>query len=387
MLRRKVDNMASFKQYDTKNGKRWLFQAYIGKDPITGKDKRTTQQGFKTKKEAQQALNKLMYQVATNNYHPEIKEPTYRDVFNMWLEAYKNTVKPSTYLKAMQLFKAHILPVFGNHKINKITITFCQKALNNYAATYGSYRKLWYYVKTIFKYAIQLGYINKNVAEFVKYPKDNHEHIKYNFYTAEELQQFLKSVDNEYKPNTLKSTFFRVLAFTGMKKGELLALSWDDVNFNNHTISIKHSISYDLNNKPIISTPKNKSSVRCITIDDKTIKRLKLWQLQQREELLKVGLSNKYNLVFSNNRGGILSQNKPRAWANVIYTKYHLKKLRIHDFRHTHASILLSSGMQVKAVSERLGHSNIQTTLDIYTHVMQKDKDKLIDDFAKIINY
>lgn len=382
--------MASFKQYDTKNGKKWLFQAYLGKDPITGKDKRTTQQGFDTKKEAQQALNKLMYQVATNNYHPEIKEPTYRDVFNMWLEAYKNTVKPSTYLKAMQLFKAHILPKFGRLKINKITIQFCQSALNDYATYYTSYKKLWSYVKTIFKYAIQLGYINKNVAEFVKYPKDNHEHIKYNFYTAKELQQFLKCVDDKYKDRLKVRAFFRTLAFSGMRKGEILALSWDDINFNDNTINIKHSISRDKNNHLTLSNTKNKSSLRKITMDQQTMNLLKQWQIQQRRLLLISGINsnNKRQLVFNNSKNSFITPAVPQKWNDSIVKQYHLtKRLRIHDFRHTHASILLSNGMQVKAVSERLGHSNIQTTLDIYTHVMQKDKDKLIDDFAKIINY
>ena len=148
-----------------------------------------------------------------------------------------------------------------------------------------------------------------------------------------------------------------------MRKGELLALSWDDVNFNNNTISIKHSISVDTNNKPIISTPKNNSSVRCIAMDEITMHILKQWQITQRKELLKQGY--KPNLVFNSDDNGILSASKPRKWCKHVTNKYHLKSLRIHDFRHTHASILINNGVNIKAVSQRLGHSNIQTTLDI----------------------
>lgn len=139
-----------------------------------------------------------------------------------------------------------------------------------------------------------------------------------------------------------------------------------------------------------LSNTKNKSSLRKITMDQQTMNLLKQWQIQQRRLLLISGINsnNKRQLVFNNSKNSFITPAVPQKWNDSIVKQYHLtKRLRIHDFRHTHASILLSNGMQVKAVSERLGHSNIQTTLDIYTHVMQKDKDKLIDDFAKIINY
>lgn len=377
------NNMVKISTYQTKKGTRYKFSLYTGVDPISGKSKTVTYGGFTTIKEAKSKLVHLQYQLNKNgNTDNNVK--TYLSVYHEWDIAYINTVKPSTYLKTKQIFKKHILPIFGKHRINKITVTFCQQALNNYATYYGSYKKLWNYVKTIFEYAIQLQYISRNPAKYVKYPKDTHKHVEYKFYTPEELKEFLQCIDEEYKDKPKIKTFFRVLAYSGMRKGEMLALSWDNIDFNNNTISIKHSISVDINDKPVISTPKNKSSVRCISMDNETMHILKQWQITQRKELLQQGY--KPHFVFNSVDNGILSASKPRKWCKHVTNKYHLKSLRIHDFRHTHASILINSGVNIKAVSQRLGHSNIQTTLDIYTHVAKQQSKKTAITFAKIIN-
>ena len=121
--------MATFKQYETVKGKFWKYRAYLGIDETTGKDKRIEKRGFKTKKEAQLSLSRLQLDYDKNGSVSNTKY-TYNDMYLLWLEQYKNTVKESTLAKTQRTFKNHILPFFGQYRIDKIKPTYCQKAIN-----------------------------------------------------------------------------------------------------------------------------------------------------------------------------------------------------------------------------------------------------------------
>jgi len=136
--------MATFKQYEKKDGsKAWLFQAYLGIDQLTGKEIRTTRRNFRTKKEAQLALSRLQV-VFENNGLENRNDERFKEVYELWLEVYRSTIKEVTLIKTEIKFNKWILPVYGNMKIKDVTTKHCQKIINQWAKETDQYRVLHY---------------------------------------------------------------------------------------------------------------------------------------------------------------------------------------------------------------------------------------------------
>lgn len=381
--------MATFRQYDTKKGKRWLFKHYIGTNEETGKRESILRRGFSTKKEANLALSRLLLEIEQGGLKKNRKYK-YHEVAAMWLEQYKNTVKESTYAKIDLYFRVHILPIFGNLYINNITASTCQKAINKWYKKNTQYKIFFRYTSKVFEYAITLNIININPTNRVTIPKrlakvqdDDYT----NFYNKEELQHFFKCLeaDNRHMP----LTFFRLLAFTGMRKGEVLALAWQDINFKEGTIRINKTLAKGLGKRMVIQTPKTKTSIRTLSVDPQTTSILKTWRKTQKELYFMQGINtlSPKQLVFSNKENSYLDSRFSVYLMNSIAKKHNLKRITTHGLRHTHCSLLFESGASLQDVKERLGHSDIQTTMNIYTHVTEKAKENTADKFAKYVNF
>ncbi|MEE6692809.1 tyrosine-type recombinase/integrase [Lactiplantibacillus plantarum] len=387
--------MANIKQYTKTDGtSAWKFNVYLGVDPLTGKETRTNRQGFHTKKEAQLELARLQIEFDKHGKKTHVNR-TYEDVYSAWIDEYRNTVKESTYVKTVGYFKHHILPAFGAYRIDKITVDYCQKIVNNWFKVFKKYQSVMNYASLVFKYAVKHGMIDRNPVDLITYPRreavigaNEHE----NFYDKKELRMFLSALDQEdaehgnYKADTL----FRVLAFTGIRKGEALALTWDDIDFQQRTITINKRLTRGEHARLYVQTPKTKNSNRIIDIDDNTIRVFKQWQIRQRQELFMFGYNVNDNeqpqLIFCNNKNEYLSPSRLRTWLVHIIKKYHLKYITVHGFRHTHASILFEAGASLKQVQERLGHSDIKTTMNVYAHVSKHAKKDTVDKFMKYLD-
>ncbi|WP_407634483.1 tyrosine-type recombinase/integrase [Lactiplantibacillus plantarum] len=386
--------MATIKQYKKKNGtKAWEFSVYLGIDPLTGKDIRTTRRGFVNKKLAQLELSRLQLEFQEHGLR-KIVISTYNDVYQLWVVEYKNTVKESTYVKTVGYFKHHILPAFGNLQIKRITVAYCQKVIDGWFKQFKKYQTIMNYAALIFKYAVKHSIIERNPIDLITYPRrkavigaDKWE----NFYDKKELRQFLSALDNEdaHQGNYKADALFRMLAFTGMRKGEALALTWHDVDFKQRTININKGLTRGENARLYVQTPKTKNSTRIIDIDDNTIRVLKQWQIRQRQELFMCGYNvNEHpqsQLLFSNTKNEYLTPSRLRTWLVRLINKYHLKYITVHGFRHTHASLLFEAGASLKQVQERLGHSDIKTTMNVYAHVSQHAKKDTVEKFMKYL--
>lgn len=138
--------MTNIKSYQLKNKEtRYKFHVYVGVDPLTGKEQTTTRSGFKTKKEAKEALLQIQQEIRNGSFRKQAVE-TYRDVYELWMEHYENTVEDSTLLKTKRIFKNHILSMFGDYKIAKIDATICQKHVNQWAKKLQRFRMVKNYL-------------------------------------------------------------------------------------------------------------------------------------------------------------------------------------------------------------------------------------------------
>lgn len=207
-----------------------------------------------------------------------------------------------------------------------------------------------------------------------------------NFYTKEELIHFLNCA-KDYG-NYQAFTFFRLLAFSGSRKSELLALTWNDIDFTKNEIRINKALARGKNSRLYIKTTKTKKSTRTIKMDVNTMTILDEWKKRQKHDYFKLGYNTlKPNqLIFSSRKNELLQTSGVNQWMNQIIDKYSLKKITVHGWRHTCASLLFEAGSSLKEVQDRLGHNDVKTTMDIYTHVTEKAKSEAIQKLASYLN-
>ena len=366
----------------------YKFRYYAGLDETTGKQRYIRRQGFTSEKDAKTELLKIEYLVSTNQYFKSVKSGKFVDVLDEWLSLHKETVKPSTLVRENSYITNHIKPYFKNMYVDKITLRQCQNFTNKaFAAAPAAYTQIIGIVKSILDYALRLDMIKSNPMLYVIKPKrqatisDKHN----NYYNKQELKKFL---DVAKDTSLKKYALFRLLSYSGMRAGECLALAWHDLDYKNNTIAINKTLAR-IKDKLVIQTPKTKASNRVISLDTETIQVLKMWQLEQRKQLLKLGINsmNKHQLIFSNGNNEYIYSGTVRKSIKILARKAGIHSITTHGFRHTHATLLFASGMDIKQVQARLGHSNVQTTLNIYTHAIQDKQDKIGDEFAKYINF
>ena len=378
-----MDN--DIKEYTTPKGeKRYKFLIYVGKDETTGHTIQIKKQGFKSKDEALEAYLNYKLKIVKGEYEPlNKKKLTFKQLFESWDKVYKPTVKESTYAVTMRYFNNHILSALGNIYIEKITVAECQKAVNEwFEEAPHTFDRFIHYASKVFKYGIDMELLTSNPMEKVIKPKLKERPQQYQeFYDKDELNKFL-SCAKEY--NFRYFVYFRLLAYTGMRKGESLALKWSDIDFETNTISITRNVTTGLNNRPYISNGKTANSVRRIPVDSETMNYLKEWRYCQQKDMLKKGFNflDADNYIFPTINNGITSLSKPRQWNKSICDKFGLRRIKIHGFRHTHASLCYSAGLNAKEIQKRLGHADSKTTMNVYTHVMKNDEKKAVKKFA-----
>ncbi len=377
------------KQYTKKDGKNYYaVHIYLGKDEITGKDRYTTRRGFKTKKEALLCEAKIKTEIATNGLlNTEVT--TFKEIYELWYEGYQHTIKESTLLVNQHIFDL-LLAKLENMQLKKLTLPYCQKIINNYSKKFSLavLKKIKIYGSMILDYAVKMKVIYSNPMKDVLLPKkkdDIASDDKEKYYSKEELKQFLELVESEQ--DVKLTAMFRVLAFTGIRKGELQALEWSDIDFTNNTININKTLALNTEKKVVVQTPKSKSSVRNISIDDQTANILKHWKINQRERFLMIGTRvKKHQPCFTEEvTNSYLYLNFMNANLKRICKKHDFKEIKVHGFRHTHCSLLFESGFTIQEVQDRLGHSDLKTTMSIYAHVTEKQRDNMADKFAKFM--
>ncbi|HEP5930594.1 tyrosine-type recombinase/integrase [Streptococcus anginosus] len=365
----------------------WIVDISNGFDPVTLKQRRIVRKGYKTKKEATEAEHYLRsVELKERFYGAKI---TVSMLYELLKEEDRINHRKVSYINTQENnYNKHIKDYFSKvDNVGKLTyedIYQFREHLRQKVAQHSgkplstnTINKIMILLKKIFDVGLRKGYYATNPVKLLK--KLPVERTKMRFWTVKEFQQFLTLFEiEEYNIKLL----FTVLFFTGLRLGEALALTWQDIDFSSNTIHITKSVYV---NKGIshISATKTKAGTRRIIINKKLSQEMQYWQ-QQQKHLLEQFTSDSMSLqVFQSSPITITKNSIEKQYKKILERDATLKKIRIHDFRHSHASLLINQGEDYLVVKERLGHASITTTIDTYSHLYpskQKDLADKLDD-------
>ena len=359
---------------------------YLGVDQVTGKKVKTKVTG-RTQKEVKQKAKqeKIAFQQDGFTRFQATSIASYQELAELWWESYKYTVKPNTQDNVKKLLDNHVLPLFGIYKLDKLTTPLIQSIVNKLAdktnkgepGAYLHYDKIHALNKRILQYGVTMQAISSNPARDVVLPRNTQKakRKKVKHFENQDLKKFLDylgGLDQAKYRNLYEATLYKFLLATGCRINEALALSWSDIDLGNATISITKT----LNHLGQINSPKSKASYRDIDIDQGTITMLKTYQLRQIQEAWKLGRTE--TVVFSD---FIHDYPNNKTLGNRLKTRFKragVPNIGFHGFRHTHASLLLNSGIPYKELQYRLGHSTLSMTMDIYSHLSKDNAKKAV---------
>ncbi|MDR7239647.1 integrase [Neobacillus drentensis] len=373
----------------------------IGKDPKTGERKQKKQGGFRTKKEAEAAAAILKNEINQGVYVKE-SDVIFEDFAYEWLSLYEGTgiVKESTVRIRRHEIK-RLSDYFAKLKLKDITRRQYQNALNDlkkrgYAQNTidGAHRT----GRMIFKKAVELEILKKDPTEYTQVPRQQKtiEELEEqnglpNYLEKEELKHFLAiakkfGLDQDYP-------IFLLMAYTGVRAGELCALKWRDIDFEAHTISISKTYYNPTNNRKEykLLTPKTPTSVRMIDIDETVINELSKHKLAQKQTMMKYrDIYHNEDYVFAS-----IDEELPgyplyiKKIENRMRRLLKIAKLNLeltpHSLRHTHTSLLAQAGVSLPQIMERLGHKDEDTTKDVYLHVTKEMKKEASQKFKELM--
>ena len=339
---------------DKKTGK-WLIQ-YRYTD-WQGKRRKSTKRGFATKREAEEWLRNFLI---TQKADFDMK---FEDFWKMYYADMETRLREHTMRTKKYIVELKILPYFGNKRVNDITAADIRQWQNElikigYSPTY--LKTINNQLSAIFNYAVRYYDLKSNpCAKAGSMGKSKAEEM--DFWTGEEFRRFIDSVMNK----RLSYMAFMTLYWTGMRLGELLALNPKDVDLEKRTISITKSYQR-LGKKDVITPPKTPKSKRVITIPEFLAADIKdyidsLYELQENDRLFPI---TKYYLEHEMQRG---------------IKESGVKRIRVHDLRHSHASMLIELGFSPLEIANRLGHEKVETTLNTYAHLYPNKQTKLAE--------
>ncbi|EGQ3120957.1 site-specific integrase [Staphylococcus pseudintermedius] len=376
-----------------KRGNTWRYRISTGKNPTTGKYKYISKSGFKRKSDAKHHAEMIERQLRTGEYIAP-SSSTFKQVADDWLKQYANDVKVSS-VRAREKAIYHAIQRFGTYPIQSIKKRDYQRFVDDMSLQYSKnyVDSIVASTNMIFKYAYDMKLIKVLPSEGIKRPKkkrtveeleDTEIHKK--FLEKDELFEFLQVAKYNHSPQN-SFEVFTTLAYTGMRAGELLALKWADIDFENNTINITKTYYNPNNNKKKyqILTPKTESSIGKISVDPNVIKMLREYKINVQANW-KDELYEDNNFVFTDNNGYPLVIKKLQLWIKAILKKTNINKnISTHSFRHTHCALLIEAGVHIKEIQERLRHKDINTTMNIYAKITNSYKKDASEKFSKLM--
>lgn len=391
--------MATIKSYITKSGiEKWEYSVSNGRNKGTGLPQKIHKRGFKNKTEAENAAKILEGQIASGNYkklNPE--KMTISEFFDTWINEYKSSVKEGTRIVHRSNIKVYIKPYIGNYKLHQYNRTEHQKFINTLLTKNGLGRSgkglslntvkvVNATISNAFKKAIQLGYVTENPTQFTEFPKPTSVNTP-NFYSIEEADTFLEYAKKERE--SLWYPFFLLIFDCGLRKAEAMALRWSDINLQNRVINITKERLYRAEmgeniGAVALDDTKTPAGKRTVVMTNRTQQAfINLYnEFYQTSGLIPVTAGND-TFTFILNNGNLVRARSVNGAFDRIIKRAGLKKIKVHDGRHTYAVRLRQAGVPLEDIKDLLGHKDVSTT-QIYAHVSPIVKERAVgklDDF------
>lgn len=366
--------------------RRNMYEVTVRYTASDGKVKTKCYEKFQKKKEAEKYLIDLKFSINNDKF----KLPNNLSFVDRCIKYYKDKeheYSPKTVNNAYSIIRKHVKFYWKDTKLSDITISMYQDYMNFLGKSNlsnASIKKIYQITNATLRECFRLREINTNIPDFIFKPKGKDIKKKSDLYTIDEVHLILEKC---------KSTKFleipiNLFLFAGMRFGEISGLCWQDIDFDNNIININHNLVYDEKNKNFqMRTPKTESGIRSITVPNAVIKLLKDEKIRQSKLLLQGAYKkNKYDVVCMNTQFRYLSENNfLQSYKRFLENKCNLRYIRPHNLRHEHATLLLLAGTDMKTVSERLGHSKIDITMDTYSHVLKEMDKRASDNIEKVL--
>lgn len=317
------------------------------------------------------------------------KRMTLRELFCEYCNIRKNEMRESTLDKFKHITENHILPELGGLKLSKITppiLAQWKMSIEGKGLALATKQSAYSPLRAMLNYAVKMEYIPKNPLDKVGNFKSSGDIKKeMDFYTPQEFKRFLSAARQNAQEAEERGflsewdyyVFFAIAFYTGLRKGEIHALQWSDIS--DSFLSVKRSIAQKLKGGDRETAPKNKASVRTLQIP---VPLLTILEEHKKRWKKHEGFSASYRVCGGEKclrDTSVENRNKRFAEAAGV------KKIRIHDFRHSHVSLLANKGINIQEIARRLGHSNIEMTWNTYSHLYPKEEERAIKILNKIV--
>lgn len=378
----------------------WTIVIDIGRDPATGKRKRIYRAFQGTKRDAEKEMARLIAEIEKGTY-VEPAKLTFGEYLQRWLNDYKVRLSPTTQRRYQQILNLRVIPQLGMIPLQKLKPIHIKEFYRNLIEkgrldkdTPLSQASLTYHHRVLHKAlqcAVEDELLTHNIMDAVPLPKIQ-KSVEIDDDT--DIDEKVKVLDNHQVDQMLKAAkqtpYYELLflaVHTGLRRGELLGLRWKDIDFQAGTLSVRQTLAYTPEKGCFFKPPKNKNSRRTIKITQppEVIQILKQHRKNQIE--LRLMYEKKYedhDLVFCQPNGKPIHPDTLSSWFPDFMVRIGLPKLNFHCLRHTHASLMLKAGADMKVVSVRLGHSSIRITYDLYSHLIPGVEDAILNKYGKL---
>jgi integrase len=283
------------------------------------------------------------------------------------------------------LLNGRILKEFGHMKLDQIKTMHIVTFLDSLEGLSSATIKFHYRVlKDILKRAKEWKMIKENPVDGVSTPKVTNK--EGDVYTEDEVIELFSLLENEL----IHWRIMIKLAITvGLRRGELLGLQWEDIDLEQNTISLNHALTHNKTDGYVLKEPKTKTSKRTVSVPPSIMKDLKAYKVTKMKERIQAAelwKGGEHFFVFSNWDGKPFYPSGPTRWWTRFTKRVGFRFIRFHDLRHTSATLLINRGVHAKIISNRLGHADIRTTMNIYGHALRTADEGAADKFEDILS-
>lgn len=362
----------SIRKRNTADGKTWQITIELPADPVTGKRIRKYKSVKGTKKEAERAMHEYIRELEKGYYVTDSKI-TISEWIDTWLEVYiVPNVSPTTLSRYQGMIKRYIKPLLGHMQVQQLNTLAVQNWVNGLKISPSSGKPMaaatikhtYHVLKGCMDKAVLAGIISRSPCVGVMLPKGQKKAAV--IYDENQIKQLLEAAKG-----TEMELVLQVEVTIGLRRGELLGLQWQDIDFEKRQLHVVRN-RVIVNGRSIVKEPKTANSVRTIDLPLQLVNKLKLYQWESMANKQRIGMphSNEdFVFIHSDTCLPIYPEYMTQLY-NKLTDKVGLPHSRFHDLRHMCASIMLRQGVDMKAAMQILGHSDISTTYNIYTHLL-----------------